>query len=52
MQEAAVEERREVKCRRWEDEEEDEEEEEEEERGGEGRVRNGEYEDKRVEARF
>ena len=51
MQEAAVEERREVKCRRWEDEEEDEEE-EEEERGGEGRVRNGEYEDKRVEARF
>ena len=36
MQEAAVEERREVKCRRWEDEEEDEEEEEEEERGGEG----------------
>ena len=51
MQEAAVEERREVKCRRWEDEEEDEEE-EEEERGGEGRMRNGEYEDKRVEARF
>ena len=51
MQEAAVEERREVKCRRWEDEEEDEEE-EEEERGGEGRVRNGEYEDKRVETRF